>query len=522
MGFIQKLEIKNYPLKMPEKQKVVKKDSLLARPPVVVVLGHVDHGKTSILDYIRQTKVVAKESGGITQHIGAYQVTTAQNKLITFIDTPGHEAFSAMRSRGAKVADIAVLVVAADEGIKPQTKEAISHIKNSGLPFMVALNKIDKPGIDVQRVKQELAENEVFVESYGGDIPAVEVSAKTGQGIDDLLDMILLLAEMAELRYDPNLPAQGVVIESNMDANKGATATLLVKNGELKVKDIISCESTFGIIKNMTDWQRKNIVTAPASMAVQALGLNDVPFVGEEWQAQPNLEIAKEIAAKKRVIEEVKRRASEFISPTADQKVLNVILKADAIGTLEAVSDALGAINQEKVLIRILESAAGDINEGDIKLAGSANASIFGFKIKVQKQFESIAQREGVAVGIFNIIYELIQAVRESMANLLEPVIEKKVMGKLEVLASFKETGVKKVIGGKVLEGKIIRGLKVDILRDGEYQGEGKLTQLQHNKQDVSEVTKDKECGLLVESEASIQPKDVLEIYEEHKKKQEI
>ena len=507
---------------MPEKQKASKKGGLSARPPVVVILGHVDHGKTSILDYIRQTKVVAKGSGGITQHIGAYQIATAQNKLITFIDTPGHEAFSAMRSRGARVADIAVLVVAADEGIKPQTKEAISHIKNSGMPFLVALNKIDKPGIDVQRVKQELAENDVFVESYGGDVPAVEVSAKTGQGIDDLLEMILLLAEMAELHYDPDSPAQGVVIESNMDANKGAVATLLVKNGELRVKDIISCESTFGIIKNMTDWQKKNLDSAPASMAAQVLGLNDVPFVGEEWQKQPDLETAREIAAKKKVIEETKRRASEFISPVADQKVLNVILKADAVGTLEAIRDALEAINQEKVLIRILESAAGDINENDIKLAGSAKASIFGFKIKVQKQFEIIAQREGVSVGIFNIIYELIQAVRENMADLLDPEIIKEVAGKLEVLAAFKETGSKKVIGGKVLDGKIIRGLKVDILRGGEYQSNGKITQLQHNKQDVAEVTKDKECGLLVETDFSIQPKDILEVYEEHKKKREI
>lgn len=504
----------------PKQTEKTENKKLLTRPPVVVVLGHVDHGKTSILDYIRQTQVAAKETGGITQHIGAYQIETEKKQKITFIDTPGHEAFSAMRSRGARVADIAVLVVAADEGIKPQTKEAINHIKKSGLPFLVALNKIDKPNAAPEKIKQGLAENDVVVESYGGKIPSVEVSAKTGQGINDLLEMILLLAEMEELTYDPEAPASGVVIESNMDSAKGPVATLIVKEGVLKIKDPLSCETTYGLVKAMNDWQNKALSQAPAATPVLVLGLNTVPFVGETWKTHKTAEEAKERAEKKKMIEEQKRKHQEMISPTEGQKILNIILKADTVGTLEAVRESLRAIDQQKVILRILKEEAGNINENDLKTAVSAKAEIFGFKIKLPSSLKHVAEREKIKVKTFGIIYELIQAVRESMADLLEPKVIKKTVGKLEVLAVFKNEGQKRIIGGKVLDGEVIRGSKVDILRNEEYVGSGRITQLQHNKQDTAQVSKGKECGLLVESEQAIEENDTLEIYDEEKEKQ--
>lgn len=495
--------------------------NLKPRSPVVVVLGHVDHGKTSILDYIRKSQIADKESGGITQHIGAYQVQTPKGE-IAFIDTPGHEAFSAMRSRGSKVADVAVLVVAAEEGVKPQTKEAIAHIKKSELPYVVAINKIDKEGALPEKVKKELSENEVFVESYGGDVPSVNVSAKTGQGIDELLEMILLLAELAELKYDPTKKASGVVIESNMDAGKGATATLLVKEGILKIKDPIACESCFGAIKSMVDWQNNNLKEAPASTPVKVLGLNEVPFVGETWEIKDSLDKAKKSAGAKKIIEQQKRRHQEFINPEENQKILNIILKADTIGTLEAVRQSLEAINQEKVVLRILEESVGNVNENDVKLAISAKARIFCFKAKISGKLSAIAEREKVKIKSFDIIYELIQAVRESMSALLDPIINKKSLGKMEVLAIFKNSAEKRIIGGKVQDGLIQRGAKVDILRNGDYIGSGQITQLQHNKQDTPDVSKGKECGLLVKSQEEIYAGDILEDYEEEKKKQSI
>lgn len=488
------------------------------RPPVVVILGHVDHGKTSILDYIRQTKIAEKESGGITQHIGAYQIEH-QGTKITFIDTPGHETFSAMRSRGAKVADIAILVIAAEEGIKPQTKEALAHIKKSGLPLLVALNKIDKKEAQPEKVKKELSENGIIVESLGGQVPSVNLSAKTGQGINELLELIILIAEMEELKTKTDQVAAGVVIESYQDPRRGATATLLVKKGTLKNKDIVGTDSAIGRIKTMEDFQLQAIEKAIPSTPVIITGLNQVPQVGEKFSVFNSLEEAQARVAKKTA---KRKEEKEVFLFEPDKKILNIVLKADVQGSLEAIRESLKSIPSEKVILRILKSEVGEINESDIKLAESAQAKIIGFRVKDSSTIRELAQQRKVKISLFEVIYELIQGVRELLSQLLEPEIIKNIIGKLKVLALFHKEKDRQIIGGRITSGQIKKGALIDIIREDKKIGQARLIQLQRNKKDTEEAAKGQECGVLLESQAVIEKGDNLEIYQEERKKREI
>ena len=539
------------------KNKSQDKNKLEPRPPIVVILGHVDHGKTSILDYIRQSKVVQNESGGITQHIGAYQITLppAEAKLsrgqeaegsraetdeillpprrdqgdfatrgrkITFIDTPGHEAFSAMRSRGAKVADIAILVVAADEGVKPQTKEAIKHILRLELPLLVAINKMDKPAALPEKVKKELSENNILAESIGGKVPTVLVSAKTGLGINDLIEMILLIAEMEELKTDNTKSAHGIIIESRLDPQRGPIATLLVQDGVLNKKDFVATESAYGLIKSMENFLGASIDKAEPSTPVLVTGLSQVPPVGEEWQTMGSLEEAKAKAEIKAEKEKRKREPAEILDIAPNQKVFNLVLKADVSGSLEAVREALQSIPQQEVILRVIKAEVGDITENDVKLADSAKARIYGFRVKCQGDVGLLAERSSIKISLWQIIYELIQAVRQDASYLLAPEICREKIGRLKVLAIFKTEGKKQIIGGRVTSGKIEKGVQAEVLRGEQNLGSGRIVQLQQKKEDVSEVIKDRECGILFESDVKIEKNDILEAYKEERKKREL
>lgn len=531
-------------------------DNLTSRPPIVVILGHVDHGKTSILDYIRKSKVAEKESGGITQHIGAYQVTmpegalssrgqqaegshvktnkilppprrsqddfAAEGRKITFIDTPGHEAFSAMRSRGAKVADIAVLVVAAEEGVKPQTKEAIDIILRQNLPLIVAINKMDRPNALPDKVKKELAEKGILVESLGGKVPAVFTSTKTGLGIDELLEMILLIAEMESFQGNASLSARGVIIESRMDARRGVTATLLVKDGALTNKDIVAAESAFGQIKTMENFLGQPLQEAGPSTPVLISGFSEVPPVGETWQTIASLEEARLKVAIKGPQERQKREPAEILNIAEGQKVFNLILKADVFGSLEAIREVIKSVPQEEVRLRVIKAEVGDIMETDIQLAESAKAKIYGFRVKNSAGIENLAQRRGIKFALSPVIYELIQTIRQDASRLLSPEITRQKLGQLKVLEIFKVSGNQQIIGGKVLDGKIERGTQVDIFRNKKFVGSGKITQLQQNKKDTQEVGKDRECGVMLESKELMEKGDILEAYWEEKKKREL
>jgi len=502
---------------MPKKPKKQPKN-FQTKPPVVVVLGHVDHGKSSILEAIKDLKITEKESGGITQHIGAYQVEH-DNKKITFIDTPGHEAFSAMRSRGAKVADIAILVIAAEEGVKPQTKEAIKHIKKTGMPAIVALNKIDKREAQPEKVKEELSKNGIIVESLGGEILSVNLSAKTKQGIDELLEMIILVAEMEELKSKTEMPASGVIIESYRDDQRGATATLLVKEGILKNKDIIGTDSAVGRIKTMEDFQFNPIEKAGPSTPIVATGFNIVPQVGEKFTVFKTLEEAQIKAAKKTAKRKGEKDVFVFES---DKKILNIILKADVQGSLEAIKESFKSIPSDEIVLRILKAEVGDIIESDIKLAESAKAKIVGFRIKASATIQQLAQQKKVKILLFDIIYELIQGTRELLSRLLEPEIIRHDLGKLKVLALFKTEKDRQVIGGKVSSGQIKKGALIDVIRDGKKVTQGSIIQLQRNKKEVDEASKGQECGILFKGMPVIEERDILDIYEEERKKREI
>jgi translation initiation factor IF-2 len=495
-----------------------KQNNLQTRPPVVVILGHVDHGKSSILQAIKDFKILEKEAGGITQHIGAYQIEH-QGKKITFIDTPGHEAFSAMRSRGAKVADIAILVVAAEEGVKPQTKEAIEHIKKTGLPLIVALNKIDKKEAQPEKVKKGLSEHGIVVESLGGQVPSVNISAKTGQGIDELLEIITLVAEIEELKSQPNKPASGVIIESHLDHWRGPTATLLVKDGTLKNTDIIGTTSAYGRVKTMEDFQSRPIQEAGPSTPVIITGFNQVPQIGEKFAVFESLEAAQQKAEQKAA---KRKETKEVFLITSDKKVLNIILKADVQGSLEAIRQSFQTIPSEEVILRILKAEVGEITESDIKLAQSAQAIIIGFRVKASSKIQQLAQQRKIKILIFEVIYELIQKVRELLADLLEPEIIKNVLGQMKVLALFPAKKGRQIVGGRVTTGQIKRGVLIEVIRENKKIGQGKLVQLQHNKKDVEEVTKGQECGIMFEGQVAIEKGDILEAYEEEKKKREL
>lgn len=490
-------------------QKQQKDANLQPRPPVVVVLGHVDHGKTSLLLAIRKMKVPSQKPGGvITQHVGAYQVEEA-GKSITFIDTPGHEAFSAMRSRGAKVADIAILVVAADEGVKPQTKEAILHVKSAGIPMIVAINKIDKTEANPQKVRTELAKTDVVVESMGGQIPEVEVSAKEGKGIKELLDLILLVAEMEDLKADHNAIAEGVVIESSLDAQRGPTATLLVQNGILRLGDIVGTPSCVGKAKILKDFQGKALSQASPSTPVVLVGFEAVPQVGENFKIFPNPETALSSIEKK----EEKRKIKPVAVIEPDKKIFNIILKADVQGSLEAIEEILKSIPQENIFLRIVERGVGNVTEGDVKLANSAQGMVIGFRVKVPPQVAGLAERSFVNIRVFDVIYELVQGVRHFMERRLKPEVVRRDIGKMKVLVIFFTERNRQIIGGKVIEGEIRKGLSVEIRRDEESIGQGKILSLQENKKDIEKARTGQEVGILYEGEGRAQEGDVLTFY---------
>ncbi|MAF44075.1 MAG: translation initiation factor IF-2 [Parcubacteria group bacterium] len=494
-----------------------RKENIQPRPPVVVVVGHIDHGKTALLDSIRKSRVREKESGGITQHIGAYEVEK-EGRKITFIDTPGHEAFSQMRSRGARVADIAVLVVAADEGVKPQTKEAISHIKKSGVPIIVALNKIDKPEANPDKVKGELAKNDILVESMGGKIPSIETSAKEGKGITELLEIILLVAEMENLKGDINKPGEGAVIEAYLDAKRGPTATLLLRDGALNKGDIVATPSTSGKIKILENFQGDLIEKSLPSMPIIVLGLNSVPQVGEKFKVFPDMESALKYVEKK----ERKAEKAEVIFVEPGKKVLNIILKADVLGILEAIEGMIKILPQERVLLRVLKSEVGDINESDIKLAQSSRASIFGFRVKVNSSLLRIAEREKVRIITFEVIYELVQGIRQVMERVMKSEKVRVDLGKMKALVIFLTEKNRQIVGGKILEGEIKKGTLIEVLRNDELIGRGRLISLQKEKKNIESARKGEEIGILYEGDVKIEEKDTLLIYLEEKHKGEL
>lgn len=507
-----------------------KKDTAktIARPPVVVVLGHVDHGKTTILDFIRKTRVAAREAGGITQHIGAYQVEV-NNKIITFLDTPGHEAFSAIRSRGSSVADVAVLVVAADEGVQPQTKEAIQIIKQAKIPFIVAINKIDKDGANGQRVRQELAENDVMVEDYGGTIPAVEISAKNGDGMDHLLEMILLTAEMEELSDNQNVPASGTVLESHLDSRRGIVATLLVRNGSLRVGDYIYAGSVTAHVKSLEDFTGKATKEVSASQPCVCTGWESYPLVGTIFNAATS---QAEASAKALEASTLGQNALfQFETSGADEatakKTANLIIKADVQSSLQAIDQILKQIHSEEIQYRVINFGVGQINDSDVKKARATGAAVIGFHVGIDATSLALAHRENIRVEMRDIIYELAEVVRSIMSDLLDPEIRRVPLGKIKILALFGVEGKSQIVGGKIIQGKVVRGAQVEVVRNNNIVARGKLAQLQQGKKDVAEVGEGFEVGVryegVVETTLSlIRVGDLLDIYQEEKIKRSL
>ena len=508
----------------------IKTSATSARPPIVVVLGHVDHGKTSILDKIRQSKVAEKEAGGITQHIGAYQAEHT-GKKITFLDTPGHEAFTAIRSRGAKVADIAILVVAADEGVKPQTKEAIQIIKDAGIPYVVAINKIDKEGSNTARVRQELAEQEVLVEDYGGTTPVVELSAKKGEGINELLEMILLVAEFEELSAPMEIPGKGIVIESHMDSRRGMVATLIIQEGELKIGDWVSAGVGIGKAKTLEDFLGATIKIATASQPCLMLGWETIPRIGEEFKVVASRTEAEKIAASHIELGPanlfIKEVGTE--NQTTNKKIANLIIKADVQSSLEAIDQVLKTIHSDEVAYNVITYGVGNVNDADLKSARASGASVIGFHVGVDGSAKQMAEREGIKIQTFDIIYELIEVVRSIMSDLLDVEVKRIPLGKMKVLALFKTSAKAQIIGGKIIQGKAVRGSMIDVMRNNAILIIGKMGQLQHNKADVTEVSEGLEAGIRFDMSPStttpqpaIKEGDVLEIYQEEKIKRTI
>lgn len=493
-----------------------KQKNLKFRPPIVVVLGHIDHGKSSLLEAIKDFKITERESGGITQHIGAYQVEE-QGKRITFIDTPGHEAFSQMRSRGAKVADIAILVIDASEGVKAQTKEAISHIKKYQIPVIVALNKIDKPEADPEKVKRELSQEDLLVESMGGKVPSLEVSAKTGKGIAELLELILLVAEMEELTADPQKPGQGVIVESYLDNLRGPTATLLLTDGTLKIGDIIGTFSTFTKIKSLENFQKKSIEKALPSTPVIIFGFNQVPKVGEKFKVFPDLETAQSYL--KIPAEKPGGPPVGGLEITDAKRVLNLILKADVLGSIEAIEEILKNLPQEKVVLRVLKSEVGNINESDLKLAIGGKALVLGFRVEMDPIAKKIVERENLRIMTFEVIYDLVEGVRKFMEKIVAPEQIRTDLGKVKVLAKFLTEKNRQIIGGRVIEGEVRKGSLIEVFREEEKIGKGKMVNLQRNKKDIDLVSKGEECGILYEGDTKIEEGDVLLIYTEGRRK---
>ncbi len=497
-------------------------ETRITRPPVVCVMGHVDHGKTSLLDAIRTTSVTAREAGGITQHIGAYTVEINDRK-ITFLDTPGHEAFTAMRMRGAQSTDIAVLVVAADDGVKPQTVEAISHAKAAGVEIIVAINKIDKPAANIEHVKQQLTEYELIPEEWGGSTIFVPVSAKSKEGIEDLLEMILLSADVLELKSNPNRLMRGLVIEAQLDKGKGPVATVLVQKGTLHVGDFIAAGSAYGKVKAMTDDKGRRVKEAGPSIPVEIMGLDNVPNAGEVCVSTQTEKDARNFAetfikeGREKMLADTKAKMSldDLFSQiqAGNLKELNLIVKADVQGSVEAVKQSLLKLSNEEVVVKIIHSGVGAINESDVTLASTSNAIIIGFNVRPDATAKSIADAEKVDVRLYRVIYQAIEDIEAAMKGMLDPVYEEKVIGHAMVRAIFKASGVGNIAGSYVTDGKFVRNCKIRITREGKQIYEGALASLKRLKDDVKEVAKGFECGMVFEGFGDLQEDDLIEGY---------
>ncbi len=497
-----------------------KEEDLVERPPVVTIMGHVDHGKTTLLDYIRESNVAGGEAGGITQEIGAYQVE-CKGKKITFIDTPGHAAFTEMRARGASVTDIVIIIVAADDGVMPQTKEAIDHAKAAKVPIIVCINKIDKPEANVDRVMTGLVEAGLTPEEWGGDTIVTKISAKTGEGVDELLENILLIAEMSELKANPNRYATGAVLESKMDKHVGAVATLLIQNGTLRLGDPIVVGTAFGKVRTLKDDLGRNITTAPPSMPVEITGLSSVPSAGDKFMAFETEKQAKQIASDRALrekqadtnrtgmsLEELFGRINEGL------KEINVILKADTNGSLEAVRSSLEKIDVEGVKINIIRGAVGGITESDIVLAGASNAIVIGFNVRGSNKVQDMAKEYGIEIRTYDIIYKVVEDMEKAMKGMLEPIYEEKVTGTAEIRQLFKFSKVGMIAGCHVTSGIIKNNDKARVIRDGIVIYNGSIKSLQHEKDQVKEISKDHDCGLTLDNFQDYKEGDTIEVYE--------
>jgi len=497
-------------------------DNLVERAPVVVVMGHVDHGKTSLLDAIRHAHVTATEAGGITQHIGAYRVNI-NDRDITFLDTPGHEAFTTMRARGAQVTDIAILVVAGDDGIMPQTVEAIHHAKAAGVSIIVAVNKMDKPGADIEHVKSQLTEYELVPEEWGGDVPVIPVSAHTKMGIDELLEMVLLVADMKELKANPDRAAKGTVIEARLDKGRGPIATVLVQNGTLNVGDIIVAGTSVGRVRAMTNEKGAKVKAAGPSVPVEITGLDDVPTGGDIFNAVSDERLARELVQQRRDSEKEERfnaRTKVTLDNLFDQmklgemKELKIIVKADVQGSVEAVRQSLEKLTNEEVRVNVIHSAVGAIRESDVMLASASNAIIVGFNVRPDPVAEENAKRDGVDMRLYRIIYDCIEEIEAAMKGMLAPKFRENILGKVEVRQTYKITGVGLVSGSYVLSGKVVRGASCRVVRDGIIIADDVIASLQRFKDSVKEVAQGFECGLTLEKYSDIKEGDIFEIYE--------
>ncbi|MFS8535555.1 MAG: translation initiation factor IF-2, partial [Limnochordales bacterium] len=496
-------------------------ETLKPIPPVVTIMGHVDHGKTTLLDAIRETRVAATEAGGITQHIGAYQVEW-NGKKITFLDTPGHEAFTAMRARGAQVTDIAVLVVAADDGVMPQTIEAINHARAADVPIIVALNKIDKPDANPDRVKQQLADQGLIPEEWGGDTVVVPVSALRRQGLDDLLEMILLVAELRELKANPDRPARGVIIEAELDKGRGPVCTVLVKKGTLRLGDAVVAGHTAGKVRAMLDDRGRPIAEAGPATPVSVLGLDDVPMAGDELVVVADERLAREIAARRR--EEMRQQEMQRpVRANLDQLFeqvkagqlpeLNIIIKADVQGSVEALRGALEKLSRPDVRLNVIHAAVGGITKTDVDLAAAANAIIIGFNVRPDATARKVAEQENVDIRTYRVIYDAIEEMKKALEGMLEPEYREVVLGRAEVRALFRVPNVGTVAGCYVTEGKVVRGASVRVIRDGTVVHEGAVSSLKRFKDDVREVAEGYECGIGLEKFNDLKEGDVLEFF---------
>jgi translation initiation factor IF-2 len=493
----------------------------LRRPPVVTIMGHVDHGKTSLLDAIRLAKVAEREAGGITQHIGAYYIEKNGQKIV-FIDTPGHEAFTRMRSRGARVTDVVVLVVAADDGVMPQTLEAIDHARAAKVPILVAINKIDKPNAQPDRIKQQLSDRGLLAEDWGGDVVMVPVSARTKEGLDNMLEMILLVAELQALKANPNRPAVGSVIESKLDRGRGPVATVLVRNGTLRVGDFFICGQVFGKVRAMMNDRGEQMREAGPSMPVEVLGLESLPDAGDEFQVVTDTTKAKQIVLyrEEKAREEARAKSKRLTleqfqkqMAAGEQKELPIILKADVAGSAEVLSDTVQKLSTEKVRVNVLRSGVGAINEGDVLLASASNGIVIGFNVRPDRKAEATAEQEKVDIRLYSIIYNLTDDLKKAMSGLLEPIFKEIPRGKAEVRDTFRVTKVGTVAGCLVTDGTISRDNQLRLVRENVVVHTGKVGSLKRFKDDVSEVRSGMECGITIENYSDVRVGDVIEAF---------